>query len=193
MSKELTKELVIEFWEYIADIYDSTVMEKSESSFMKLTGGSLDLIKVLDKKEFMTKYTTTIGRTIYTPFVVGCVSDKWTFENQISNCVHEHMHVEQYDREGFKFMVNYLLDPSNRAVYEAHAYSTNIEMYFYNTGKTFDAELLSSKLSSYGCSKEDIAIAKNILEDNIKLIESGKIIYKPSMLAIDWLNNNLLN
>jgi hypothetical protein len=189
MKKELIKDIVINFYNYMEKIYGSKTIYKKDSLLMKSAGTMLDLFGILDKKKFMPKYATTILKNIYVPFVVGQANDKWDLKQQVSCCVHEHMHVEQYQKENLKFLFNYTFNSRKRAIYEIQAYSTNLEMYFYDTGKILDSTYIANKLSSYGCNKKDIEIAKSILDRKIRIIKFGGVLSRPSILAIDWLND----
>ena len=48
--KELTKEDVIDFYNYMSDIFGAKVINKKDSILMKIIGSFLGLIRVLNKK-----------------------------------------------------------------------------------------------------------------------------------------------
>lgn len=191
MYTEINSALVIDFWKFMANEYGSTTHDKRDSSFMKSIGSILNLMNILDKEKFLSNYATTIGTKIYTPFQIGQTSTKFSFENQIACCVHEHMHVELFKLYGFSYNLNYVLDHSKRAIYEAQAYTTNFEMYYYSTGELLDPDYVSKKILAYGCNNDDVAVVKKILESNLKTIKYGGIISRPSAIAIEWFENNL--
>lgn len=187
MQKELTKDIVVQFYKYMEKVYGSKIIYKKDSILMKIIGTILSLFKIVDKEKFMKSFATTILKTIYVPFITG-EGDEVELKKQVSCCVHEHIHVQQYTKEKLKFLYNYLSNSRERAIYEAIAYSSNIEMYFYDTGKILDSAMLADKLVLYGCSKEDIAFAKYILDQRTKIIKLDGVVSQPSILAIDWFN-----
>jgi hypothetical protein len=188
MYTELTPELVKDFWRYMSEEYGTKIVTKKDSSFMSAVGSFLGLMKIQDKEKFMNKYTTTIGKTIYVSFEIGGTTDKNILANQISTCVHEHQHVVQYKKSGFDFMLEYLFQHDQRAKLEAAAYSTNMEIYYWYTGKMLDTAKLATKLSDYGCDKADIVVADTIMRTNAMVIKRGGIIHESSKKAIAWLN-----
>ena len=99
----------------------------------------LSRINVLDKDEFLRRYTTTIGKRIYTPFDVGVPDERYDLWRQISVCVHEHQHVEQLLRDGWlKFAGRYLVSSAARAAYEAEAFRCNMELHYWRYGEIPD-------------------------------------------------------
>jgi hypothetical protein len=185
---ELTPGLVKHFWKYMSETFDSKSVTKKDSNFMKMVGSSLDLMKIQDKEKFMSKYTTTIGKTIYVSFDIGGTTNKNILADQISTCVHEHQHVIQYKKDGFKFMFEYLFEHEQRAKLEAVAYSTNLEMYYWYTGKMLDIDKLAIKLLDYDCDNIDVSVMKVILNANALVIKRGGIVNEASKKAIAWLN-----
>ena len=190
MYTELTPQMVKDFYNYMSGLYGTKIVSKKDSNFMKVVGAFLGLMKIQDKETFMSKYTTTIGKTIYVSFDIGGTTDKNVLESQFSTCVHEHQHVVQYNRSGFDFMLEYLFQHDQRAKYEAEAYSTNIEIYHWYTNKLLDTKDLANKLLDYGCDANDVLVAKKIMDANVKVIQYGGIIHESSKEAIAWLNKN---
>jgi hypothetical protein len=172
---ELTPQMTKDFWDYMSDLYGTKILSKKDSS----VGSFLSLMKIQDKEKFMSKYTTTIGKTIYVSFDIGGTTDKNVLASQISTCVHEHQHVVQYNRGGFDFTLEYVFQHDQRAKLEAEAYSTNIEIYHWYTGKL-----------DYGCDANDVLVAEKIMNANVKIIKYGGIIHEASKEAIAWLNKN---
>lgn len=188
MYTELTSELVKDFWKHMSNVYGSKIVTKKDSNFMKAVGSFLGLMKIQDKEKFMNRYTTTIGKTIYVNFDIGGTTDKKVLAEQNSICVHEHQHVIQYKKDGFKFMFDYLFKHEQRAKLEAEAYSTNLEMYYWYTGKILDIKKLAVKLLNYDCDAIDVSVMEVILRANALTIQHGGIISEASKEAINWLN-----
>ena len=113
---ELSPELVRDFWRHMTGAYGTRVIDKSSAWEMRLVGMFLARINVLDEEEFLRRFTTTIGKRIYTPFEVGVPDEHYDLWSQISVCVHEHQHVEQLLRDGWlKFAGRYLVSSVGRA------------------------------------------------------------------------------
>lgn len=187
---KLSSDLVKAFWKHMSNLYGTRITNKSDSNFMKLISQFLDIMKIQDKAMFMNNYATTIGKTIYLPFEIGEVSGKWDLPKQMSICPHEHQHVQQYLRHGFAYNFKYLTNSSDRARYEAEAYSTNIDMHYWYTGKLLNAHDLANKLFNYGCNLADVEMAEKLLKSYSFVTAYGGLTTEASVRAIRWMNDN---
>lgn len=188
---EPTPELVRDFWRHMTRAYGTRIIDKNSAWEMRLVGLFLSRIKVLDKDDFLRRYTTTIGKRIYTPFDVGVPDDRYGLWGQISVCIHEHQHVEQLLRDGWlKFAGRYLISSAARAAYEAEAYRCNMELHFWRHGEIPDLQLLAKRLEHYGCSQGDIDMVERMLELSAETVRRGGIVNRASQKAIAWLNRN---
>lgn len=95
---------------------------------MKLINIFLVIITFGKQNKFMIDYITTIGTKIYVP-------DGWDeWSEEVKDCVlfHENVHVEQYKKEGLKYVFKYLFWPlpalraRARLEYEVEAYAKDI-------------------------------------------------------------------
>jgi len=186
----LTPALVIDLYGYMSGVYHSRVVPKGTSGAMKAAGWAFDLMGIQDAKTFMSRYTTTIGHTIYLPYVVGATQDPAVLAKEISTCVHEHQHVEQYDNGGWRWQWAYLTDPTARARYEAEAYATNLEMAFWYDGGKLDPVVLATKLLAYGCGTSDVAVTARMLAASASIAWRGGVAHTPSRRAIAWLETH---
>lgn len=185
MYIDINPQYVESFWAYMDNEYDSETERKSKSSFMKMIGWFLDVIGVQDKNMFMNDYATTIKRKIYVPFFVG--GNELTLIQQVMICVHEHQHIEQYNRLKGKYTMGYLFNSHKRALYEAEAYSTNIEIYYWLTGRIMNTKELANKLKEYGCNDDDIKVAKKVLDETVTNVINGKYMHKSTLIALEEL------
>ncbi|MCP4677319.1 MAG: hypothetical protein GY854_17755, partial [Deltaproteobacteria bacterium] len=129
VSVDITPKLVEDFWRYFQNIYSTRVVQKATAKEMRAAGWFLDRLGTMDRKTFLANYTTTIGKKIYTPFIIGEPNDKWSLLAQLITCVHEHVHVDQSKRHGFaRYAYRYLFSTAKRSMYEAEAYRSNMEM-----------------------------------------------------------------
>jgi hypothetical protein len=183
----LTPALVIDLYKYMQGVYHTRVVQKGGSGAMQAAAWGLDLMGIQDKQAFMTKYATTVGRTIYLPYVVGATGDTAALARQVATCVHEHQHVEQYDAGKWRWQWAYLTDPTARARYEAEAYATNLEMAFWYDGSQLDPAALAAKLRAYGCSAGDVAVAARMLAASASIAWRGGVAHTTSRYAIAWL------
>jgi hypothetical protein len=183
--ENLNSQSVESFWESMDEEYNSVTEQKTKSSFMKVIGWFLDVIGVQNKDLFMEDYATTIKRTIYVPFHIG--GNEISLIQQVVTCVHEHQHIEQYNRLKGKYMLGYLFNSRKRALYEAEAYSTNIEIYYWLTGKVLNTAGLANILKEYGCDGGDINAAKKVLDETVANVVKGKYTHKATLIALEEL------
>ena len=188
MTHKLTPELVKGLFGFMCSSYHSKVVAKDGSAAMKAAGWALSLMRIEDQNEFLNDFSTTLGRTIYIPYVPGEACDGWPLEHQIASIVHEHLHVEQYNAGGWTWQWNYLTNPTKRAGYEAEAYATELETYYWYNKSHLDVHELASVLYSYGCSSADVAVTEAHLKACSAIAWAGGVIHAPSQKAIAWLN-----
>jgi hypothetical protein len=165
---------------------------KSGSIPMQAAGWALNTMGIMDASTFLRDYTTTIGKTIYVPFEIGVPrSEDDLWQNQVVTCVHEHMHVIQFTRDGkWVFCSRYLLSKAARALYEAEAYRCDMEMAYWRSAVMPSPKELAQNLTHYGCSPLDIEVAEKYLMASAQTIQHGGIISEPSKEAIRWLQDN---
>jgi len=212
--KDLTSRDVRRFWDYMMDHYRTTLIRKGDIDLSKIGDGGnfvdllanlgggaemqlvalfLDKLDVIDKRTFMERYTTTLGDRIYIPFEIGDASTH-SLESQVKVCVHEHQHVLQYRHEPISFVIRYLADRAQRAIFEAEAFRCNLEISWWLTEGEFtiyQAQSVAEALKNYGCSSDDIAVVKKFLRMSYKTVEAGGVINATSQVAIRWLERNV--
>jgi hypothetical protein len=184
-----TPEDVREFWKASLAHWDTTRIDKAKSDEMKLVGEVLSLLGVVDKQNFLRRFTTTIGTRIYTPFEPGVPTSEWSLWSQITVCVHEHHHVWQ-DRAagGLGFEWAYLTSSAQRAHYEAEAYRTNMVLDWRYQGRMLNPRDLAAKLRFYGCSTSDIEVAAKMLALSVPSIKAGAIASDVCRWSVGWLD-----
>jgi hypothetical protein len=188
---EPTPKLVREFWDHMADLYGSRVVRKEKAIEMRAAALVLSRMGILDREAFLRKFTTVIGKTVYTPFEAGVESQSYPLWSQITVCVHEHQHIEQLLREGrVQFSVKYLASSAARAAYEAEAQRCDLETHFWRYGTIRNPRPMAEKLRHYGCSAEDVAMAEKMLRMSIDVIERGGLTNRASQKAIAWLDEH---
>lgn len=188
---EITAEMAKGLWDHLSDEFDSMVLDKGDSDLMEVIGWFLDAIGVLDKERFLADYGTTLIDRIYIPFTPGEVSVKWTPVKQVSMAIHEHQHVFDCEEVGaWKFSTGYLASKATRAEYEALAYRTNLEFYWWLAGNMGSASYYAEKIRSYGCGDDQVAFIRAFLESSIHPIREGEIISPVCQVAFAWLEKN---
>lgn len=185
----LTPQIVKDLWAFLSAKYGSTVKAKAEATEMQLIAEGLSLIGVLDKTAFLTRFTTTIGKTIYAPFAVGVVSDQHSLLSQVIVAAHEHQHIVQSNAD-MTFAPSYLLDSSWRAVYEAEAYRVSLTMAYHLTGVLGTPKDYASYLNSYGVGARDIKFAEEYLRLSLPTIRAGGVPDEAARVAIQWLREH---
>lgn len=187
----LTSQMVKDFWAYMTDKYGTTVKSKANANEMELIASFLNVMGITDKEAFLTRFTTTIGKTIYVPFTIGEEKDCWNLWAQTLVCVHEHQHVIQAMNTGEGlFFARYLLDPTYRATYEGEGYRTNMTLNFWAHGTTPDVEPYLYSIKSYGLGEAETTFFRKFLTMSIPTIIAGGIPDEAARVAIAWLEEH---
>jgi len=183
-----TPEQVKALWTHMTETYGSEVQNKASAEEMQLIGRVLDVMGILDKDAFLTQFTTTIGRTIYTPFTVGVAAPGHDLWAQMVICAHEHEHVVQA-RDAL-FPVRYLLDQTWRATYEGEAYRTSMNLEHWHRGKVPPVEGYVNAAKSYGLDEKHLTFFRKYLKLSVPTLEQGGIPGPAALVAIAWLEKH---
>lgn len=186
---DLTPELVQQFYADATQHFGCSVIDKADSKNMKAVAVFLDAIKVTDRDDFMTRFTTTIFDDIYIPFDVGDAGD-YSLVDQVDILVHELVHVQQFRDDRVGFTVGYLLHEAARAEYEAVAYSADMEMHFWRTGEIYDIRARAQLLSHYALEADEIDFAANWMESIAMTIQAGAAVNDVAVWAMDWMEQH---
>jgi hypothetical protein len=189
-ASEPTPEMVRAFWTYMESVYGSRQIDKRDAPSMQLVADVLQLLGVQDTQTFLTRYTTTVGKRIYTPFDVGVATPAYPLWSQITICVHEHRHVAQYEAENVDYLAHYLASGADRAEYEAEAYRTAAELDWWRFHGLDSPRDLANHLQPYNCTPAQIASAREIIELSEDTIQRGGLVSDTSAAAIEWLEAN---
>jgi hypothetical protein len=175
-------------WDTLCARYNTRVTHREHAPQMRLTGHLLGLSGFMDRHTFMTRYTTVWGRHIFPCFHVG-EGEPEELWRQIVVCVHEHQHVEQFDRDGFiPYAARYLASSRQRALYEAEAYCCNLELHFWRTGQLVDLDELAARLGPYGCSKADQRAARAVFAACADALQRGHYTTRATCHALPLLD-----
>lgn len=182
---------VISFWTYLMDKYGSQVRSKWEAEEMLLIAKALDLMGITEQKDFLSRFVTTIGSFIYTPFIAGTPTDEFGLWDQIVVCAHEHQHIIQSRKGlGLDFALRYLTDPVWRAAYEGEAYRVSMTLEHWHRGKMPPLEPYLKAMQSYGLPLDYLDFFRRCLELSVPVISAGGIPDEAAKVAIDWLEQN---
>jgi hypothetical protein len=185
MTKKLTPDMVIKYHKYLCKKYNTKIIDKDSAAEMELVGMFLEMMGIQDKDNFLNNYSTTIGHRIYLSYEPG--SSEIPLINQVETITHEHHHVRQVNRDRL-FMVKYLLDKDYRAFKEARAYTTNLEMGWWYSGKLHNIGLLAEGLRGYACGDAQIRVVKKHLKIHSAIVKQGGVENTISKQGIKWLN-----
>jgi len=184
-----TPEIVRSFWQHMSQSYGSTVRDKATAEEMQLFAKGLDKMGIVNGAEFLSRFVTTIGSTIYTPFTPGEATETWPLWDQIVVCAHEHQHVLQSD-QSLSFTLKYLSDPVWRAAYEGSAYRVSMTLDFWHYGKTPVTKPYLEAAKSYGLDTPSLDFFQQYLELSIPAIRQHGKPDEAARVAIEWLEQN---
>lgn len=191
--EKLTPELVRNFFAFMSKKYNSTFESKANAAEMKLISQALNYFSITDGAAFLSRFTTTIGKTIYIPFVIGIPDDNYSLLGQIIVCAHEHQHIIQSNKAGEAvFAMRYLLDPTWRASYEAEAYRVSMAVTSYLTGIAPETTPYLESIKSYGLGSDELDFFRNYLESSLPVIASYNTPDESARVSINWLDNQTL-
>ena len=186
----VTKEKTIEFWEFLKNYYNIKIIDKNDSSSMKMVGWFLDAIGILDKENFLKQFTTTINQRIYVPFKIGEGNEEQLW-GQIRTGVHEVIHAQQAKKEGFvTFSYHYVSNKNKRAEYEAEAYRSEMVLDWARKGSFRQPSEIVQSLKSYGVGKKQIDFAQKYLEVSIPGVKMGSHFNDVTKMGLFWLKAN---
>lgn len=182
--RAISADLTRAFWGFMCGRYGTTVVEKASAAEMRALGAALALFGVIDAKDFLGRYTTTLGTRIYPCFEVGAGTAAER-ARQVGTCVHEHVHVRQFRRGPFP--AEYVLDGSKRALFEAEAYRATLEIAFWFNGTCPTVASLLTALGGYALSAADLAVARVYLTKARAVVLRGGVVTPEAKVAIQWL------
>lgn len=187
-ENNLTSDIVVGLYNHLSKRYHSAIVEKEDSAFMGSAGWALEKMGILDAEDFMKNFASTIFYTIYLPYQVGNIFGRWDLTSQLLIGVHEHHHVYQCQSLGaIQFSTSYLATKSGRAHWEAEAYRTGLEIYWYLEKRILDINQIAPKLLNYGCGWDEVNYMKSFLEMSVPIIKQGGIMSPVSKDAIEYL------
>jgi hypothetical protein len=181
--------MVTGLWDHMSDHY-GTRLARKDAPEMQLAATALEEMGILDAEDFLRRFTTTLGRTIYTPYEIG-VGDERKLASQLRTCVHEHQHVVQYYRGGVRFAFEYATDTARRAHYEADAHRCSLELHYWMYGKVQNVRRVAETLVDYGCTGADIDVCEKALLMTAKVVEQGGVSSDAGKVAVEWLNQHV--
>lgn len=189
-SARPTSEDVRDYWTDLYKRWDVQRIDKDSSSDMQAVANVLGMLEIVDKNDFLKKFTTTLGNRIYTPFKPGVPTEEWPLWSQIKVGDHEVIHVQQ-DRAagGLGFEWSYLTNPAQRAHYESEAYRSEFVLEWRFNGRMPDPDGVAALLGYYGCSTTDVAVAKVYFQRSIPSIKTGAIANDVTRWTVNWLEN----
>jgi len=182
-----------EFYEIMLKSFKAKVVEKKDSTYMKILSLFLDKITPIDNDEFMEKWTTTLWNTIYIPFEVGVPTELYPLNRQITTLIHELTHVSQFQKSPHLMPLMYALDHVERAItYEAEAFSATIEFNYARFGNQYHPiwENYVDKLSNYNCTERDGNAVISKLKSDFAIYTQMDYIQQQS---VNWVTERAID
>lgn len=179
--------------EHLSVEYGSTVENKEDSTLMRAVSFGMDIGSNFSSglpggADFMTRFATTLAKTIYLP--------KSIRENPLSLCevvTHENEHVLQFIDTNVEFAWFYLTDSVARAQFEADAYASGIAVRSWLTGHAPTDSIpwvLDTLVQSYHLKPEDKPYAETALKSHMASIGAGLYMTRSARSAIEFLTKN---
>jgi len=173
---KLTPDMVSRlWWRMLLNHPVVKVVAKGDSELMRNVGAFLSAVGIMNARDFMQRYATTIATTIYLPFVPGVETEEHSLLSQASTCPHEFRHTVQYRRAPVTFLWGYTSSSMKRAMYEADCYAHNMELRHWLTGERPDPAGCADNLKAYACNASSRAAARAYLESVAPTIMGGGI------------------
>lgn len=174
--------------EFLSRKYKTSYETRKDSTAMQVAAQFLSFFGFIeDTSDFLEKYATTIGHTIYLPFSIGDYSKfpDWT---QCTTLCHEHQHIVISNKMGgFSYLWNYARS-SKRALIEAECYATLVEVNWHVKKVRTDVHKVAAILSeAYSCSAREVAQAEAFLSDVKKRVEAGGYVTEIGKLTVPML------
>jgi hypothetical protein len=140
---------------------NSSILMKLINFFLRIT----NVLKITHIKDFMTKYVTTIGYTIYG-------GPNWS-NNMMFNLtlLHEIVHVMEHHHRGLKYSLGYIFSPNARCFYESICYQAEAEIEPRRRSISYVDSRVDA-LMKYGIRKD---VAQRELRKRIEEIEAGQL------------------
>lgn len=185
--RDLTPEDLAAYAEFVQTKYNCAVLRKDQATEMQVAAELLDALGYVARDVFMRDYATTLANRIYLPYTPGDASrDLLT---QLMVLAHEASHVHQYQTTGLRFAWMYVSDPEDRAVFESEAMRTEIPIQWQYADQAYDTTWASNNLTAYGCSANDIATAKALLDAAAEIVYRGGVTTAVARDTVAWLKD----
>lgn len=168
--------------------FNFSVYRKSESQMMLVAAEFLEIFGFMPKQSFLDDYCTTIANRVYLTFDVGNEQELDLFQ-QLRVLAHEATHVHQYHRDGFKFAWMYANSGEERADYESEAARTEIPLIWLYYDEEFDSATKAGHLTGYGCTHEQIEMARSLMDRSAHIVYAGGITTEVARETVRWLKS----
>lgn len=151
-----------EVWDWLARKYNAKVVAKASSWEMKTAAMFLGLANIAHPVDFMSRYATTLGSTIYLPYRPGIcpAGSTWSAWKQILNAAHEFMHVLQWRGGKIEYLWDYTTSTQRRAMIECECYATAYEVCAWAKVAAPSPYSIAAKLADYACKPENVVEAE---------------------------------
>lgn len=187
----LTPALVRAFAQHMSKLYRARLASKADAAEMKLAAAFVGAFASIEPGDFLTRWATTLGSTVYLPFEPGDSEDPARLWGQVLTITHECQHVAQHEREGLNYPWTYATKPARRALWEAEAYRTASTLWFWRHGWVLDPSEILAPLASYGLGAHERAVAERYLRLSLVSIRRGLILDAAARTAVRWLEGNV--
>jgi len=188
--KHLTKQLVIDYHDFMSQKFHFQILQKSDCDFMPVVANALELLGVVDKEKFMDSFALTIvepftdWKAVYIPWTPGAGTQAALIK-QVTVLAHETEHTLQ--GEDIRWAPKYFTSKSYRAHKEAQAMRAELELCWYLTGNLANTTAMANRLKYYRVRSSDIRVTKKELDLVNNVVKRGAVGTEAGKAAIKWL------
>jgi len=192
MARSPTPEEVRALWQHLSEHYHSAFITHPSPRERRTLKRVLTRIGVRHLEAFLQSFTVTLGRRIYLPFEVGVPQKRWTLWRQIVAAACAHQCIAQMDAQcAVEYFRRYTASPIQRAQITAQAYTCELELTYWRTGRLPNTDQIAGRLKHVGCEGPEITMASLCLDVAAKrILIDHHLITEVGQRTVAWLNTH---
>lgn len=163
------------------------VVDKTDSDVARFLGRFLSLLGVQSEETFLASYATTIPDPAGKAVALVMIPEAWSAPSRFDVLIHEATHAVQIATDGaIPFALSYLASQYDRAIYEATAYGTALELAAERGQSVPDVGALAEHLRGYACEDGAISACRVALGSWARSVAAGVRSEIVAAVAAEW-------